>query len=74
MMLRCLGVVKAKFLKNKMYRRIYNIKFLCQKGRKFQISDLSIQLKKLEKEEQIKASRRKGVIKTRTEISDIKNR
>lgn len=45
-------------------------------GKKNQIRDLNFQIKKLEKEEKIKAkaNKKKEIIKIKTEISKIENR
>ena len=56
--------------------KVYSNTILPQETRKFQINNLILHLKQLEKEEQtkLKVSRRKEIIKIRTEINEIETK
>ena len=57
-------------------KEVYSDTSLPQKTRKISINNLNLHLKQLEKEEQTKpkVSRRKEIIKIRTEISEIETK
>ena len=62
--------------KSRSNREVYSYTILPQETKKSQINNLTLHLKELEKEEQIKpkVSRRKEIIKMRAEINEIETK